>query len=525
MDFSSFDLVPVPVLVLDENYRLLFVNRRAREVYGSGGDTCYTLTHGSESRCSAQEGHPCPIDFIREEKLPTYGTVHVHRTEDGDAYFYVLASYLEEDKLFLVIHLDLTDLIRSLEISEPRTELLMSSGPIVFFLREKDEDWSVKFVSPNVADTFGYTAQDFTSGRVSYSEIVHPEDLPRVMDEVERYSKAKAPSWTHEDYRVITRDGKIKWVLDHTVPVFDEEMNVTHYYSYVIDITEKHEQEELFRKLAESNPNGVILFDFSKKRIIYANRVLSEITGYTEEELRSIKDPLKLIHPKDRHVVLNHIRRRIEGDRETFSYNVRFLTKEGKNRWMKIISTVITYRGEECTLVTLIDITGEKSREKRLHDLATHDQLTRIYNRRALVMFLDKYVHSARRYGAPFSVILIDLDDFKKVNDTHGHQAGDRVLRLMSRMVRRMLRRTDVFGRWGGEEFLIILPFNEDPYPVAEKVRKRLECTEFGSVGRVTASFGATSYRKGDTIDSMVARADRALYEAKRRGKNTVVYV
>ncbi|EDP75526.1 diguanylate cyclase [Hydrogenivirga sp. 128-5-R1-1] len=525
MDYSYLDLVPVPVLVVDENFGLLFVNKRARELYGDGVGTCYALSHGFDRPCSAEDGHPCPMFLLNSEDTSPQGTIHVHRTREGNKYFYVLTQPVKEEKAYIELHIDLSDVVKSPELAVAKPELVMSSGPVVFFLWENSEGWPVKFVSPNVVNLFGYSAEEFLTGKVSYPELVHPEDLPRVAEEVKRYSEQGVSSWTHEDYRILTRDGKVKWVLDHTVPIFGRDRDITHYYGYLIDITEKHEQEELFRKLAESNPNGVILFNFKNNSIIYANRAVSEITGYSEEELESLKDPLILIHPKDKHIVIKNIQRRIKGERKPFSYSVRFLTKGGKTKWVKIVSSVITYRGEESTLVTLIDITKEKARERKLHTLATHDQLTGVYNRRALLMFFEKYLHSARRYGIPFSVILIDLDNFKYVNDQFGHQTGDRVLKTFAKLVKGSLRRTDVFGRWGGEEFLALLPFNDKPYMVAEKLRRKVEETEFSRVGRVTASFGATTYREGDDIDSMMARADEALYEAKRKGKNTTVVV
>ncbi|WP_457599987.1 diguanylate cyclase [Hydrogenivirga sp.] len=525
MDYSMLDLVPLPVLVIDENYNLLFVNRRAREVYGGEAGTCFSLSHGFTRPCSPEDGHPCPIARIREGEEFPVGVLHVHRTSSGELYFYILTSYMKEEKAYLELHIELSDIVRSFGSSGLVPESLLSSGPIVFFLWENKEGWPVRFVSPNVVDLLGYPAQDFISGRVSYAGLIYPEDLPRVSEEVKKHSERKDAAWTHEDYRVITREGKVKWVLDHTVPIFDGDMNITHYYGYIIDITEKHEKEELFRKLAESNPNGVVLFDFRNSRIIYANRALSEMLGYSEEELTSMRNALALIHPKDRHIVKEHIKKRLEGNRENFSYNVRFLTKDGRVRWIKLVSSVITYRGEECTLVTLVDITEEKMKEKRLRDLATHDQLTRVFNRRALLRFLEEQLFSAQRYGLPFSVILIDLDNFKKVNDTYGHQVGDKVLKEFTRIVRRKLRKTDIFGRWGGEEFLVILPSTTDPYPVAEKLRKSVEDTNFPEAGRITASFGGTSYKEGDSVDSILARADEALYEAKRRGKNKTVVI
>jgi len=520
MDLSLLDLLPVPALVLNGRYELVFTNRRAREVYGEGR-TCHQISHGSALPCREEEGRPCPLLLIERTGSESAGVVHIHRTSRGDRYFYVLTSRMAED-LYLELHIDLSDMIGSLSVSRVQPELLLSSGPMVFLIRENREGFPIRLVSPNASQLFGYTAEDLLSG-VLYTDLVHPEDLRRVREEIREQTGKGAPSWTHEDYRILTKEGRVKWVLDHTVPVRDREGEITHYYSYLMDITEKHEKGELFRQLAENNPSGVLLYDFHSNRVVYANRALSEITEYTVGELLSMRDPLSIVHPRDRKTVRKYIGRRRRGERDTFSYTVRFVTRWGRIRWVKVISSVITYRGEEVTFVTLTDITAEKIRERKLRELATLDQLTRVYNRHALVMFLEKQLFSAERYGTPFSVILIDVDNFKRVNDTHGHITGDRVLRTLARLIRRNVRRTDIFGRWGGEEFLLILPLNDSPFFVAEKVRKLVESFRFEKVGRITLSAGATAYRKGDDLNSIITRADTALYTAKEKGKNRTV--
>ncbi len=521
MDLSLLDLLPVPAIVVTGRYELVFVNRKAKEVYGDAR-TCHQLSHRSPVPCREQDGKPCPLHLLTDSEAESAGAVHVHRTSYGNRYFYVLTSRIGED-LYLELHLDLTEMAGSFRVSGIQPELLLSSGPIVFLLRENREGFPIRLVSPNVYTLLGYTVEDLSSGGVKYADLVHPEDLPRIEEEIRTHTEERAPSWTHEDYRLLTREGRVKWVLDHTVPVKNRHGEITHYYSYIMDITEKHEKDELFRHLAENNPSGVLLYDFKNNRVIYANRALSEITEYTVEELISMKDPLSIVHPKDRKTVKRYISRRHRGERGTFSYTVRFVTRWGRIRWVKVTSSVITYRGEEVTFVTLTDITAEKIRERKLRELATLDQLTRVYNRHALVMFLEKQLFSAERYGTPFSVVLFDVDNFKSVNDTYGHLTGDRVLRTLARLIRRNIRKTDIFGRWGGEEFLLILPFSDSPYFVAEKLRRLVEGHRFERAGRITVSAGATAYREGDDLNSIVTRADTALYTAKSKGKNRTV--
>jgi len=154
---------------------------------------------------------------------------------------------------------------------------------------------------------------------------------------------------------------------------------------------------------------------------------------------------------------------------------------------------------------------------------ATLDFLTRLPNRRYTQFTLDRMVREAQASGGPFAVVLLDLDDFKRVNDTYGHRTGDEVLRSLAGALRRMLREEDWSGRWGGEEFLILLPGTgaQEARAIAERLCRGVR--EQRPVAQpVTASLGVAVFRPGDTAEALVARADRALYRAKARGKGRV---
>ncbi|MEE9515146.1 MAG: GGDEF domain-containing protein, partial [Candidatus Brocadiales bacterium] len=128
------------------------------------------------------------------------------------------------------------------------------------------------------------------------------------------------------------------------------------------------------------------------------------------------------------------------------------------------------------------------------------------------------------RYKVPLSLIMIDIDRFKHVNDKHGHQAGDVVLQELAELITRNVREQDIVTRWGGEEFMILSPFNyvKNAAKLSEKLRVKIEGHRFYGVGTVTCSFGVTQFRDGDTTDSFTSRVDKALYKAKRDGRNRV---
>ena len=163
----------------------------------------------------------------------------------------------------------------------------------------------------------------------------------------------------------------------------------------------------------------------------------------------------------------------------------------------------------------------------RIGELAVRDELTGVYNRRFLMDALAREQSRAERLGTPFAVCLVDIDHFKSINDSFGHAAGDSVLKEFARLVPGELRAVDVHGRFGGEEFLVILPGTGMPgaQACAERVRARTEATAFAGVERVTITVGVATYAMKEPVSALLARADKALYEGKNAGRNRVVTI
>ncbi|MFQ5528188.1 MAG: diguanylate cyclase [Thermoanaerobaculia bacterium] len=165
---------------------------------------------------------------------------------------------------------------------------------------------------------------------------------------------------------------------------------------------------------------------------------------------------------------------------------------------------------------------------EEIYRVSILDGLTQIYNKRYFSEMLEREVVRARRHGRPLSLILLDIDHFKKCNDEHGHLAGDTVLRQLARMVSNRMRREEIFARYGGEEFAFLLPETtvENARHLAEALREKIENQVFGGPGekiRITASAGCAEFRPDDdSALDMVERADKKLYEAKEGGRNRV---
>jgi diguanylate cyclase (GGDEF)-like protein len=161
---------------------------------------------------------------------------------------------------------------------------------------------------------------------------------------------------------------------------------------------------------------------------------------------------------------------------------------------------------------------------RELTQLSLTDHLTQIHNRVKLDAVMAEEMARATRYQYTFSVILLDIDHFKHVNDTHGHIVGDAVLVRLACILKKHIRENDTLGRWGGEEFLLILPHTDldRACALAEKLRQTIEAEVFPVAGYKTCSFGITSCYPGDNMTRLLARADHALYEAKNLGRNRV---
>jgi diguanylate cyclase (GGDEF)-like protein len=180
-------------------------------------------------------------------------------------------------------------------------------------------------------------------------------------------------------------------------------------------------------------------------------------------------------------------------------------------------------------LITVHYRTASVDVEERMAELAMTDALTRLPNRRRMrAMLADERVRFTRS-GRPFSVVIGDLDSFKKINDTHGHETGDRVLRAVATTLRAKLRQQDMVARWGGEEFLFLLPDTnlEGAQQLAEKLRLAVaeQPVDIASARSlpVTMTFGVTAYRGSQSTDDCVRLADEALYRGKTEGRNRVV--
>ncbi|MCD5981226.1 sensor domain-containing diguanylate cyclase [Pseudomonas sp. CDFA 610] len=287
-------------------------------------------------------------------------------------------------------------------------------------------------------------------------------------------------------------------------------------------------QGQLLRKLGSQVPGGIYQYQLDKdgsSRFRYASVGMCELFELDEAQLLIDAEVLlQRIHPTDLVRIRNSIipsAQQLTPWREEY----RVQLPEKGLRWLRAASTpeqladgAVLWHG------FVSDITDLKRVEQELREMSVTDVLTGAYNRRYFQDRLQAELKRIDRHGGHLSIIMLDIDHFKRINDRFGHGVGDQVLKAISQRITHRLRTDDVFCRLGGEEFMVLCPGTQgaQAYQLALGLREELNRAGIEGVGRVTASFGIASWREGEGIDAMLLRADSGVYAAKQAGRDKV---
>ena len=246
-------------------------------------------------------------------------------------------------------------------------------------------------------------------------------------------------------------------------------------------------------------------------------------SGYTHDELINqkmniIKDPTS-----KKSFYRNLWETILKGN--NWSGEIKNKTKNSESYWLD--QTIIPIKDANQTITSFMSIGTEITDKKKLETLSKTDKLTHLFNRHKLDETLLSEIERAARYDKKLSLIIIDIDHFKHVNDTFGHQVGDDVLKGVADILKKSIRKIDIIGRFGGEEFLIICPQTdkEGVIILADYIKNNIEVHEFQIAGHVTISLGLTTYQAKDDEDAMIKRADDALYRSKNEGRNRATFL
>jgi diguanylate cyclase (GGDEF)-like protein/PAS domain S-box-containing protein len=275
------------------------------------------------------------------------------------------------------------------------------------------------------------------------------------------------------------------------------------------------EELGLFGILLRGSFDSIILNDRETEWILEVSDSFEALTGYGRSELvgrTSVE--AGLVDPDDIRT-RSSVRARagIEG-----TYETRLRTKGGERLWVEYSQQIIADR---YVLTILRNVTNRKRLEEDLRALADLDELTGIYNRRRFQEEVEKHLSASRRFGDPMTLMLLDVDSFKQINDTYGHHTGDQALQAVAAALRAAVRKTDVVGRLGGDEFVALLTRADDGAVdrVIGAFRRALQVEDetSGIAISVEVTIGVARSQAGDTCDALMRRADRAMYAEKHR--------
>jgi len=317
-------------------------------------------------------------------------------------------------------------------------------------------------------------------------------------------------------------DNSYLWVKVNAQPLYTDDFEKVHSVLVTFsDITAYHKSKYELEKYLQIIDKHVIISSTDLHGIITeASEAFCKISGYSQEELVG-KSHNIVRHPDVPKALYKEMWGNLKKGMSWFG-EIKNRRKDGTDYW---IETIIEPRyNETYEMVGYTAIRHDITDKKRVEELSITDRLTGLYNRLKLDELFAHYLSIAKRHQKPLSIIILDIDKFKLVNDTYGHQVGDSLLQEIAKLLKTNVRFEDAVGRWGGEEFLILLPEThlEGARLLAEKLRGILDRHTFDYVGNRTASFGVATYHAGDDEKSMTARADASLYRAKENGRNRV---
>ncbi|HSR64222.1 MAG TPA: EAL domain-containing protein [Xanthomonadaceae bacterium] len=524
-----FEHNPLPMWVFDrETLRFLAVNdamlrhygyERAELLAGTMLDIRPAEQRAAVEAAARQPGAQRP-----------QGEAWTHLRKDGST---LRAAIYNHDIVFdgrrarLVAAQDVT----GLERSEERFRMVARATSDAVY------DWDVVsghlWWSDSFYALFGHSRQAMPPTLEAWESLIHADDRARVMASLSRAFEAGQQEW-EEQYRFGRGDGSWAEVADRGFIQRDELGQVVRMVGGMLDVTERHREQadlRLLRRAVDATDNGIVIADARSddQPIVYVNPAFEQITGYASAEIAGRN--CRVLHGVDGDQPgVAAIRNAMHEERET-RVVLRNYRRDGTMFWNEFrLAPVRDEAGALTHFVgVLTDVTERQRQEEQLAWRATHDDLTGLPNRQLLHDRLQHAILNAERYGRAAAVVFVDLDDFKLINDTLGHSAGDTALRTIAQRLREVVRDADTVGRFGGDEFVVVLTEHTDEAGVQAVIARiaaaLAQPVELAGVPHLlTPSIGHCRYpQDGRDAETLLRHADLAMYQAKRQGRNRAV--
>lgn len=396
---------------------------------------------------------------------------------------------------------------------------VLANGVPVLIAHFSADDFTCLLANKAYARTWGVDENKIVGMRVP--EIIGPEGWKQIEPYVERVLKGETVSYE----RVINPPGGERVIEVMLIPHEDERGTYSSAFVMINDITRHRqaerairESEERLKKFTEATNEGIVFHDDG--RVIDFNDAMAKMLGLPREKLIG-SNIFQFVAPE----ALDQIRENIAAEFEK-TYESTILRADGSRIAVEITGKQMLFDGAMHRMTVIRDITDRKEAEARIQFLAHHDTLTQLPNRLMMMDRLEHMLAAAKRHAKMVGVLFIDLDNFKTVNDSLGHHAGDELLKRVAGRIQSCLRAADMVARLGGDEFLVVvsdLALAEDVVPVAEKLLSAVaeSFSIEGHIITVSPSIGISIFpRDGNDRDALIKNADAAMYLAKESGRN-----
>jgi len=398
-------------------------------------------------------------------------------------------------------------------------------------------DWNLRtdsaYLSPRYYEMTGFSPDEVTPNLAFLKQLVHPDDLPHVIAVMEEHLRGRSAQSIIE-YRMVTRSRSVVWVLGRgQVVERDADGAPLRMVGTISDISDRKRMELSLEKesrrlqaILRTASDGMHILD-QEGNVLEANAAFNSMLGYAHDEVLHLNAAQwdDTWSPHEGRTLL----RQLLHSAEPTLLEKRYRRKDGQIIDVEVSASPVDLDGRRLLCCSARDITDRKRAEEEMRALATTDFLTGLVNRRCFVARLDEELARFQRtIDQHIALLMLDLDFFKRVNDSYGHPTGDAMLKHFSALVAGALRRIDIAGRLGGEEFGIILPGADltSARVFAERLCRTIAASPLQCDGKslfFTVSIGVTVLKAGDhDADAVLARADQALYRAKELGRNRV---
>ena len=398
---------------------------------------------------------------------------------------------------------------------------------------------TIVYINPAVEQILGFKPEERIGAKGF--ELIHPDNMKFLTDSFDALARDTNAPVIRGEMHLRHKDGSwctLEAVGSNLVNNNVVEAVIVNYR----DITDRkraeeklRESEEKYRELIKYAPAGIYEVDYETNLFVNVNDAICEYTGYTKDKLLTMNF-FNLLTEESQKLMLARLEKLMANEKipQTVEYGIR--TKGGEELWVHLSARYIYKSGKlKGATGVLYNITERKQAEnalrkseQRYRELSIIDDLTQLYNSRHFHAQLEIEIERSNRYGQPLTLLLLDLDKFKKFNDKYGHVEGDNVLSKLGQVIKRCLRDPDSAYRYGGEEFTIMLPMttSEEGIVTAKRIQAELRKEAFSPVlGQevyMTVSIGLAQYKPKEEMKTFVRRVDKLMYQAKKDGRDRI---